>query len=78
MKRASELKSAQTATLTLGDGSRSSCFGAVSVKTDKKIKTRKGYITANDTEAVEIHFFLAAGNIKPGSTEESVIITAEM
>lgn len=66
MWRASEPKSAQTVTLTLGDGSHSSCFRAVSFK-DKK--NWMGYIIVDDTKAMEIHFFLTAGNIKPYSTD---------
>lgn len=74
MRRASEPKSAQTVTLTLGDGSHSSCFRAVSLRT----KNMTGYITVDDTKAMEIHFFLAAGNIKPWCTDISIIITDEM
>lgn len=53
-KRASEPKSAQTVTLTLGDGSHSSCSRAVSLRT----KTRTGYITVADTKATGIHLFI--------------------
>lgn len=73
IRRASKPKSPLSMTLTLGDGSHSSCFSAVRLRT----KTWTGYITVGDTKAMEIHFFLAAGNIKPCSSDMSIIINVE-